>query len=556
MKQKVIVLGIDGGSFDIIDPLVKAGRLPHFAKVFNGGTRGPLTSTFPPMTFPAWNTFMTGVNPGRHGVFDFTEHIEGKYAVAFTNAQSRRSKTIWKLMSEMEKRVAVMGVPMTYPPEKINGVMVSGFDTPVGGMASASVFHPPEMHDELHAVTGGYEVSANIAQAIENQDQELALERIQATLKKKIDAALHVQQKEEWDFFMVLLGESDLVSHHFWRFHDPDSPLQPETVSETCRDAINRVYEQIDAALGTLLERLDDQTTLLIMSDHGFGGNGRRALYINRWLEEKGHLAFTREKLRRKLFVAAKNLGLKYLPQRLKIEIFRRMGGLADTTESMVRFAGIDWSQTRAYSEETPYFPAIWLNLAGREPGGTVPENDYDACVEALAQELRSWIDPQTGAPVFKAVYRKSEIYSGPHLDKAPDLLLDPNLIDGNSYLSRSSRSRPQGTCVDDITAKEMRSVLFQTKSGSHRRDGIFVGYGPLFQADVTLPEAHMVDLAPTIFSLMALPLPTEWEGKALHTHETEKTVEMELGCETEKKEYSEEEAKLVQQRLRDLGYM
>jgi predicted AlkP superfamily phosphohydrolase/phosphomutase len=556
MNRKVTVFGIDGGSFNIIDAMINEGRLPNFRKVMENGCHGKLRSTFPPMTFPAWNTFMTGVNPGKHGVFDFTEHVGGKYAVVFTNAQSRKSRTIWRIMSDMERRLAVMGVPLTYPPEKINGIMVSGFDTPVGGMADETVFHPPSLCDELHKITGEYQVSADIAKAIEQKDPVLALQRIQGTLAKKITAALHVFDKEDWHFFMVLFGESDLASHHFWRFYDSSSPLYPGNSPPECRQAIQSIYEKLDEALGAFLDRLGDDGTLLIMSDHGFGGNGNRTLYVNRWLEKEGFLQFLPEKKYHDSLTAVKNLALKYLPHSLKVQIFRRIKKLADSTESLIRFSGIDWERTTAYSEETPYFPSIWLNLKDREPSGIVTASEQAEVVASLVTRLKGWVDPERGAFVLKNVYRRDEIYSGPHLDKAPDLLLEPDLINGYSYLSRSSRTRPAGTCLDRISAEEMLSSLFMTKSGSHRNDGIFMGYGPPFIPGGMLDNANIIDLAPTIFTLMGLPIPADWEGRSLIESQEKKTVEMQLSCFPDKEEYSEAQARLVQERLRDLGYM
>jgi predicted AlkP superfamily phosphohydrolase/phosphomutase len=556
MKNRVVILGIDGGTFAVIEPLIRQGRLPNFRHILENGTRGSLASTFPPMTFPAWNTFMTGVNPGRHGVFDFTERVKGKYAVTFTNAQSRQSRTMWSVMSELGCRLAVMGVPLTYPPEPINGVMVSGFDTPVGGLADASVFHPPELHADLHAKTGGYEVSANIARAIENNDAEQALKKIHEVLAKKITAALTVFDHEPWDFFMALFGETDLASHHFWRHHDPQSPLATTSVNQVCREAINSIYQQVDAALGEFLHRLPPQTTLLVMSDHGFGGNSNRAIYLNRWLEREGLLSYSSSTPSQRIFPWLKSTGLKYLPQAVKVQIFRRMGRLADTTESMIRFSGIDWRKTTAYSEETPYFPSIWLNLEGREPQGTVPCGKRQEVVTNLLARLRDWQDPETGAAVFKNVYRKEDLYSGPYLDNAPDILLEPNLIDGNAYLSRQSRNRPAGTCLDRVIGGELESALFQTKSGSHRSDGVFIGYGEPFPQGERLERANIIDLAPTIFNLMGLPAPKEWEGRSLLSSGGIDTVDINLAAPREKREYTEEQARLVRQRLRDLGYL
>lgn len=558
MKKKVVVLGIDGGEFAIINSLLEQEQLPNFKRVIDTGGHGKLRSTYPPMTFPAWSTFMTGVGPGRHGVFDFTERVEGKYGVVFANAQSRQAKTIWKIMSEMGRRVAVIGVPLTYPPENVNGAMISGFDTPVGGRADDSVFYPKALYEEINAITSGYEVSANAAKAIEDNNPEKAIVQIRETLAKKIKAAKHVLCKEEWDFFMVLLGESDVASHHYWRFFDPDSPLLKGKNSPACQNAIPEIYKQIDVFLGELLTLIDEDTTLLIMSDHGFGGNSNRALYINRWLEEQEYLSFQPMQLQSRIFTILKNLGLKYVPQALKVAIFRNLGMLADSTESKVRFSGIEWAETKAYSEETPYYPSIWINKEGREPDGIVSDGEADVVIDSLVEKLRGWCDPLTGKPVFRNVYRRDDIYSGPYINKAPDILLEPNMICGNSYLSRSSRTRSKGVCVDFLSDGELNSSLIQMKSGSHRNDGIFFGYGEHFKPGSVIEGAEIIDLAPTIFSILGLPIPKEWEGQALgdELHKMELKEDIAISSPQEKTEYSPEQAEVVRNRLRDLGYL
>ena len=147
---RVLIIGIDGGTFDIIQPLISKGKLPHMAHIMEKGGHGYLKSTIPPMTFPAWNAFMTGVNAGKHGVFDFTERVLGTYRIRFLNAKARKAKTTWMLASEAGKRVCVMAVPVSYPSEKINGYMISGFDAPgVDAKANPESMHPPELFNKL-----------------------------------------------------------------------------------------------------------------------------------------------------------------------------------------------------------------------------------------------------------------------------------------------------------------------------------------------------------------------------------------------------------------------
>ncbi len=161
--HRLIIFGVDGGTLEIVRPLAAKGLLPNFARVMEQGVAAELDSTFPPMTFPAFTTFMTGKNPGGHGVFDFFERVPGRYGVRFVNANSRRSRTLWRMLSQAGRRVAVIGFPVTYPPEPINGLMISGFDAPgIGAKADRTCFYPTGFYDELRREVGEYVITPTV----------------------------------------------------------------------------------------------------------------------------------------------------------------------------------------------------------------------------------------------------------------------------------------------------------------------------------------------------------------------------------------------------------
>jgi len=371
--SKVLIVGIDGGSFDIILPLVREGKLPHIRDLIDQGSHGYLETTMPPMTFPAWTSYMTGVNPGKHGVFDFTERIPGTYMIRFINAKARKAKTLWRLVSEANKRVGVMAVPVTYPPEEVNGFMICGFDAPgVDALGDTQSMYPPELLHELKEHVGDYIISSNIIKEVDRGRADLAIDIVLNTLGRKAETAKYLYQKEPWDLFMVLFGESDLVGHHYWKHIDPRSPFYEPGSNEKCKKAVERVYQKIDQTIGELMTFAPSDTTFLLMSDHGFGGSGDHVLYLNQWLAQEGFLRF-KTKSNRLLntllihpLMFAKRYGIKYLPTQVKQNIFRKRTGIANNMESWLRFSKIDWGKTLAYSEETPYYPTVWLNLKGR----------------------------------------------------------------------------------------------------------------------------------------------------------------------------------------------
>jgi predicted AlkP superfamily phosphohydrolase/phosphomutase len=506
----VLILGLDGATFDLILPWVRSGALPHFAHLLNRGVSGRLCSTIPPMSPPAWNSFMTGTNPGKHGIFDFTDRKPQSYETHFINATQRRVSTIWRYLSDAGKRVAVLSVPFTYPPEKVNGVMISGFDAPgIDGLVDRSATYPPELYDELRSKVGEYPMGPNLFAYSEPGE---SLEAALRSMASKAAAAIYLYQKEDWDCFMFVLGETDGMSHRFWRFCDPFSPLRDDTPPETkVANALLTIYRKADEVIGQFLQLASQNTTIMVISDHGNGGNSNRAVYMNRWLESQGWLAFKRlEGLVTNGVQLTKRLGLKFLPPKVKRLVYR-LTSLPNVVESWARFSGIDLKRTQAYCEETPYFPSIWINLKGREPLGIVEPQAYERMRDRIMAQLASWHNPYTGQPMVKRVYRREEVYSGPYVEHAPDLLIEWELDEGYSYLFRTStgKKRPPVGILDREESKRV-------KSGDHRSEGIFLASGPQLIAPMELKEVKITDLAPTILYALGLPVPAGMDGNVL----------------------------------------
>ncbi len=579
--SKVLILGLDGATFDIIRPMVAEGMLPNVARLMREGAHGELRSTMPPMTFPAWSSFMTGKNPGKHGIFDFTEHKPGTYEVQFVNAKRRAGKTLWQILSDAGKRVCVMGVPVTFPPDPINGVMICGFESPgAGGAVDENAVHPLELLAELNQKLGGYRASAQIKKDVEQNNLSVAVDKILDTIESKARTALYLFEKEEWDCFMVLFGESDLAGHYFWRYHDPHSPRYDPDAPDKWKNAMRTVYEKLDDMIGRFLRKtvngqwsmaqgqpsaVSGQWSVVIMSDHGFGGTGRKILHINRWLEQEGFLAFRRrgvvQQAKMAMLNAAKMAALKFLPAWVRREMFRRRSKeLVHRAESFLRFGDIAWQKTQAYAEENPYYPTIWLNVKGREPQGIVEQGaDYERVRRRLIERLQSWRDPETGAPIVEAVWRREEIYHGDCVERAPDLIVKWALDSGYNYAYRPSR---QGKLpVETLSAAELNGVGFRNKNGNHRDDGLLIMAGEQVREGATLTGANILDLAPTILYMLDLPIPDDMDGRVLtEALSTTKVVTTIKADDSEDKQFEEaytaEESEKVKETLRGLGYI
>ena len=219
----LLIIGLDGATWDLIDPWIDAGDLPNLAALRSGGLSGPLASTVPAATFPSWTTFSTGVNPGKHGIFDFTRRELGTYDVRFVNASFRKVPTVWRRLSDHGRRVCVLGIPGSYPPEDLNGLMVSGFDTPVTTRADHSFVAPTDMAPWIMS-NGGFPFADFQEFRVGPGWYRKALDKLLQGIEVKTRLGEKLLRRQQWDCFLLLFGESDTVAHHFWQFHDKGSP--------------------------------------------------------------------------------------------------------------------------------------------------------------------------------------------------------------------------------------------------------------------------------------------------------------------------------------------
>lgn len=563
---RVLLIGLDGATLDLIAPWAAAGDLPHLARLMRAGAWGRLRSTTPAMTFPAWSTMMTGVDPGRHGVFDFTRRPldpqgRRRYAVEFLNATHRRFPSLWRRLTDAGRRLVVMGLPATYPPELINGVMIAGFDAPVATAIDASFVHPPGAYAELRRAAGAYRFADFQQQNIGPGWHAEALRKLQAALRDRIAIAEYLLTHKPWDCAMLLFGESDTVGHHFWIFHDPASPRHDAARAAELGGAIRAVYRQLDEAVGRLTALAPD-ADVIVLSDHGFGGAGDRVLHLNRWLHAHGYLRFAAgADWPGRALRGAKRLGLRWLPRGLQQQVFRRGGGrLAGRLESGARFRGIDWAGTRAFSEEVNTCPAIWLNVAGRDEAGVVAPAAYEALRAELIERLEAWRNPDTGERLVARAWPREALYHGPHVDEAPDLVLELALDRGYTYTCLSSQGRP-GPAVRALRPDERVGAKGGSMNGSHRPDGVLIMAGPGVRAAGELAGAHLRDVAPTVLALLGEPLPAGLDGRALsealrRPPPASSGLAEAAWAPGPEQAYSPAEAAQVAERLRSLGYL
>lgn len=556
--RSVLVLALDGASFDVIRPLADAGQLPHLAAWMKQGRAVPLPSTAPPVTFPAWSSFMTGLSPGEHGIFDFTQKLPGEYRLRFVNATDRPAPTLFRRVCDAGGRVLVLGLPATHPPEPVDGLLVCGFEAPVASGTDPRSASDPELYRRIAAKAGPWmrpeldesakaddfhERAASTLCARIDRKRDFALEAL-AQLRAAADGALP-------DLTVVVFSESDTAGHHAWRDHDPRSPRHDPNVSPSRKDALASVYRRLDAACGALREAVGEGVACIVLSDHGMGSASDKVVHLNRFLAQAGLLvrrtsAFGARRSRDHLARRLRDIALAWLPLAVAQRVFRRARGAAARLESSVRFSGFDWQRTLAFSEEANTQPGIWINLAGREAEGCVAPEDYEAVRERVIAALGEWKLP-SGAPVVARALRREAVYSGPFVARAPDIVLELALDAGHGLSlvpTPWAEGGPQGEGIPSVRVlapSEYEGGRGRGMNGTHRGQGIFIACSPELGAEA--PPSGLAAVAPWLARVMGL----AWaaDGAAAVDPPAREVLA-----------YGVEEEAMVAERLRALGYL
>jgi len=491
---KVMVIGLDGGTFDLLMPWIKAGELPTLRSLMEHGFYGYLRSTIPMFTPTAWSTFMTGMNPGKHGITGFIVYDRRSGRPVVASSLNRRGEEIWTILSKHGKHVIVINVPMTYPPKPVNGILISGFPAPSHGFT-----YPPELEPWLKRV--GYRVQAIIE--YEEGREEQFVREIRELTRKRGEVALKLLRKYPWDFFMVVFMGTDRLQHALWRFLDERHPRYDPVKARRYRQAILDYYRELDKILGRLVAEAGPDTYVIVMSDHGFGPL-HKFIHVNEWLIRCGFLRLRNgfsTRLKRALYA----LGLTpeniyYLMAKLGVASIRRRLGRARGHRLLDRlflsFKDVDWEHTLAFSLGS--MGQIYINR--RVVRGL---RAYLRVRRYIAELLRELKDPETGERVIEQVFVKEQVYRGPLMYRMPDIVFlpKPGYVSFEEYEFASNR-------------------VFSTSktiSGTHRPYGMLIISHPSLRGPVKLePPPRMEDLAPTILELLGVPVPRAMDGKPI----------------------------------------
>lgn len=558
-NKKVFLLGLDGATFDLILPWVSEGKLPAFSKFISEGTYGELESVPNQRSAAAWTSFMTGKNPGKHGIFEFYEYLPSTYNLRFINSNARDGDSLWKILSNNGKKVGVINVPMTFPAEEVNGFLIAGLDSP--SVKSKNFTYPNDLYNTLKMKFGDYILEPGLTGAIVGGKIEDAIDMIKVEFAQKMDISRYLMATYPWDFFTVVLRSLDAVQHCFWKYMDASHPHFNASESQKYEKTILNTYQMIDKFLGELMASLDDDTNFIIMSDHGFGQKHPATNQLNQWLESKGYLAYNKSPQRGTSgFLGALYRGVVgKTPRKTKEWLWETFPSLRDKVQTRLCFANIDWSNTLAYSDSL--FPNVRINLKGRELHGTVKsEKEYEGLIEKLITELKDLRDMKTGMNIVKDVLKRDKIYHGKYVNNTPDLL-----VRWREDITISGIGIESSAEIKPITPF-MPGEDYRVISGDHHLNGIFLARGKEIKSGIKMDGASIMDVAPTVLYQMGVSIPDDMDGKVLSSIFCESFPDSNSvaykrdnlkGNETRDfAEYTEDEEKELEDRLRGLGYI
>jgi predicted AlkP superfamily phosphohydrolase/phosphomutase len=532
-SPRVLVIGWDGADWRLLRPLMAQGHLPNLAALVARASHGELLSTLPPVTAAAWSSFITGRPPSHHGLLSWQLPLDGRLERAWVSASALHGPTLWQLLSAAGRRLGVLNVPLTYPPPALNGELIAGMLTP----SIASQFtYPPALRAALLTEIPGYIPDVEM-QRTERDTRSAAgvrrfLAEVEAALDHRARALDFLWRRGPFDFFMAVFETPDRLQHALYQFV-AGRPTESRPDWDAVRRAVVGLYTRCDALLGTLLARAGAETTIVLLSDHGFGPL-RSVWHLNEWLAAEGYLAwaetssvFSPQPGRPAALTSA--AGVRRL-----LGPLRRWLPQGWVQRSRVTFAPlkqVNWPATVAYAG-LPTEEGLWLNVRGREPFGVVaPAAAYELLRDELIRAAQAFTDPHTGRPIVRRACRREEIHDGPFAGRAPDILLE--LEEG--YKVTPARSR--AGLVQDVSSQGR---------GIHRRQGIVALAGPSI-APGPLTGATLPDLLPVILAAAEKPakgsispLPSQGRGAGGDRSEP----------------FTAEEAALLEARLAALGYL
>lgn len=453
--RKVVIIGLDCLEPTLVEMWID--DLPNLRRIMGEGIFGKMRSTDPPITIPAWTSMMSGYSPGSLGLYGFRNRRDFSYsALELATSRTVKKKRVWDILSDLGKKVIVLGVPQTYPPNRVNGQMVSGWLTPD---TSAQYTYPNSLKGELTDVFGDYIIDV---EKFRTDDKERLLKDIYDLSTQRFQIANYLVANKNWDFFMMVDMGPDRFHHGFWKHFDTSHPKH--IPGNEFADCARQYYSFLDERVGELVEAVPDDSIIIVVSDHGaqpmMGG-----VAINEWLIDKGYLT------------------VKEYPKQL----------------TPIDKVDIDWERTRVWGEGG-YYSRIFTNVKDRESMGVVDPSNYDDFVDEIIDEISNMKD-ESGNLIGNVCFRPGDLYR-----EVTGIPPDIFVYFGNlTYRSVGSLGVGGYVTYDNDTGPDDANHSFygffamSGTKGAGRRDDISI-----------------MDVAPTVLSLFGIDAPDNIDGKII----------------------------------------
>ena len=522
--KKVFVIGLDGATFDVINPLIEKGKLPHLESLIKRGSSSRMISTIPPLTAPAWLALSTGLNPGKTGTYDFLKRKSIKSSELTTvSSDDFKGRAFWDFLSSNGKKITIVNYPMLFPPYEINGYMISG----IGTSWHENITYPSGLKKEIAKWTNGsYKVILKLLDKYE--DIDLFMKDLYNMFDQRLKVVKKLMERE-WDLFFAVFAATDRIQHLMWKHLDRNHPYYKENDSSKCKLIFEEFWAYVDRALGELIDSVPGNTNILIVSDHGFG-SVVQTFNLPKWLVEKGYMKMKKKsatiKIPGKLKMKLKKLRYSRIRKFIPDKIFRLLYEKIVSTG----FGKIDFEGSSAF---------------------TLPHSDIMGMIylldpsvkQKLIKDLEN-IGNDIGKETEVSFFLKENIYEGSEMGSLPDIFF--TLDNWKTYFKHTSL----GDTLYDPFPYSPRIT------GTHRPDGIFLGVGPNFKENANADKISIFDIAPTVLYLLGEKISSDMDGSVLSDFLV--NMDREPGFfQPERKGFSDSEfdEDKVKQRLKDLGY-
>ncbi len=521
---RVLLIGWDGADWRILDPLLERGDLPNLEVLIGRGQRAVLRSTVPTHSWAAWPSFLTGVDPADHGVYDILETVPGTHKAYPVTYRSIKERTFVEDLSAAGKVGVYADVPLMFPPPEINGRILAGGVLPKNRTYS----HPADLPETLAKAGVPWEINGMSWTTYRNRPEPYLAEALDIT-GKRIRATEWLMDNTDWDLMASVWVSVDRTQHALSNYVGPDHPDYAKNKDTALASKVRDVYKQLDDAIGSFVSRTREDDLILFISDHGFQ-SCTRTIHMDHLLKKLGYLEFS-----------ASNVVFGPMQWGAVRKIARKLYDVLGLHGKVSLPQPVNWSKTRAYTSIRSTGEGVSINLAGREPDGIVDPGDFERVRDEVMDRLASFVDPKTGRKPVKAIFKKEEVFKGRHADTAPDILMEP--AEGYSLTHAKS-------AIEDA----------DWVSGDHRPEGVIVAVGPNVKPFEQEPK--LIDLAPTILAALDAPASIKPTGRVLHevvgaeaSVRAGESVPAAVAV-AEEPTVSDTEADEMEEHLRGLGYL